>query len=296
MNIPPVSSLNLLDVTPDPSERAVSDRVTSEASQPDVLKAAQQLVQQSNTVPVSSDSASKQSKVIADPHFPNSGPLELTVTDVNGDGSGDAVIKDLNTGARAALLNSGNGAVDPVAVSLSAPNVGDLDRLSLSGKTTNRKFLAADLNGDGTRQFAVKSGNAYVSLGTSSDGTNITTSPVVDGLKEAEQRFQRLVAELGSIVPGLQLGQEGSSDKRGASSRTYVGFVQMNMGNVDPNPLRPFDLNTDNLGGFTMMDALGGTVSMFDPFGVGMRLYIEEDIPSPLSGVVGSDKDKTGGG
>jgi hypothetical protein len=273
MNVPPVSLLDIIDATADAADSIASDRLEAQASRPEVLQTAKRLVQDAGagTAPTTATlDVPRQDSAVA---TRSPSPVELTVRDVNGDGAGDAVVKDLATGARAALLSRGGGEIDAEAVSLSAPQTADLDRLSLSGTTSTRRFLAADFNGDGNRQFAVKTDQGYVSLGSANDGTNISDAQAGPGLAEAELRFGRLIGYVCAIVPGLELGQKASRD----GAPAYMGYVQMPNGNVDPNPLNAFTFNSDDIEKYTIMDASGAIVSAFDPLGVGIRLYAEED-------------------
>jgi hypothetical protein len=273
MNVPPVSLLGIIDATADPADSIASDRLEAQANRPEVLQAAKLLVRDAGagTAPktVALDLPRQDTAVAT--RSPS--PIEVTVRDVNGDGNRDAVVTDTDTGARAALLGSAGGEIDPEAVSLSAPQTADLDRLSLSGKTTPRQFLAADLNGDGNRQFAVKTEQGYVSLGSANDGNNITDAKADQGLAEAELRFGRFVGVICGIVPGLELGQKASRD----GTPSYTGYVQMPNSDFDPNPLNAFTFNSDDIEKYTIMDSTGAIVSAFDPLGVGIRLFSEED-------------------
>lgn len=213
-----------------------------------------------------------------------SSTVAVTVRDVNGDGRTDAVVRDEATGASATLLADHQGRLDSSAVSLNAPTAQDIDRLATTGAQTGRRFLAADLDGDGKRQLAVKSGNDWISLGELTD----TQSPAGDSpsadsaVEQAEDRFEWILGELSWLIPALawnegEPGEEGGgsgSDPSNPNAQPpMVGFVQMLSGNVDPNPLKAFDLNADNLGGLVMLDSMGGAVGAFDPFSVGMRVY-----------------------
>jgi hypothetical protein len=285
MYISPVSALGTIDLPVTPADRVASDRTKVQASRPEVLQAATQLVQQGGSEAASGTGTTVPVTQLGADSGDTRPSVELSARDINGDGAVDAVVKDRSSGARVALLSRGRGQVDPQAVSLSAPQARDLDLLSLTGKTAGRQFLAADLNADGNRQFAVKTDKGYVSLGSSGDGSNITDPATASGLKEAERRFGRLVGCIDGIVPGFVFGL-GASSSRPDGRGTAVGFVQMLTGNESSVPQTSFDENSGSLGslgGLQVMDSLGNSVSAFDPFGVGMRLFYESDDDAPAA-------------
>jgi hypothetical protein len=193
---------------------------------------------------------------------------EVSARDVNGDGRTDAVVRDPKSGASAVLLADAYGRLGGSAIALDSPTAQDLERLAVTGPETGRRFLAADLDGDGTRELAVKDGNQWLSLGQMKG----TAAPAVT---EAERRFEWTLGELSWIVPAFAwLDDDGPGGDPGTPNPSQMaGFVQMLNGNVDPNPLKALDLNQSNLGGLVMMDSLGGAIGAFDPFSIGMRLY-----------------------
>jgi hypothetical protein len=223
----------------------------------------------------------------------------VTARDVNGDGQTDAVVQDQQTGASATLLGDGKGRVDPLAIAIDNPSAQDVDRLAANDEKTGKQFLAVDLNGDGVRQLAVKSGASWISLGQISDGQ--LGKPGATGVSEAQRRYDLLLGELEWLVPAFawlddQSG-DGSGDAPGpgghaAPRSAPVGFVQMLNGLVNPDPLKASDMNADNLGGLVMMDSFGGAVGAFDPFSIGMRLFAgppssEAAAPTPIAPPVG---------
>jgi hypothetical protein len=223
--------------------------------------------------PVLSESA--KVSVVSDVSSGAQRSVDIQVRDVNGDGLKDAVVTDKADGSTSALLNRGQSGVDNDPVNLAAPTKSDLDKLAVQGKKTSGVFLAVDLNGEGKRQFAVKDGEDWRSLGQEGDFLSTGPDGAGDPIDDAEQRFERLVAEFEWVIPAFALGEQPEN-----GSGTPVGFVQMINGNVDPNPLRSFDLNEANLGGMVMSDSIGSSVGAFDPFGVGMMLYSDSS-PSP---------------
>jgi hypothetical protein len=280
----PLGGLPAIQLNYSPQKSASSSKLQLAVTQADILKIAQSVFDENgdearlNGVIVGSKSSGDKSDV-SKASISNGG-LALSLVDVQGDGVKDVVIKDSTTGASATLLKKGDH-LETSLVSLSAPEPSDLERLSLSGEKSGRHFLAVDLEGSGVRKFAVKEGDKFVSLGSSDDGKNITaggfdtapTKGLATGLQEAEARYQKLVGELGWIVPAFAVPPTNPSGFGSLPGRQYVGFVQMNFGNVDPNLLKSFDLNSDNLGGFTLMDSLGGAVGAFDPTSLGIAIY-----------------------
>jgi hypothetical protein len=205
----------------------------------------------------------------------------LQVWDVNGDGKKDAVIRDASSGGKSALINQGSNQaprLDGPAVRLSAPGADDLKRLSVQGARTGQTFVAADLEGSGRRQLAVRQGEGWGSLGADNDGGHPSSPDDVDPtpIDHAEKRFETLVAELAAIVPAFA----GTEPEQNTGTRRYAGFLQMRDTNISANPLMPFDANEENLGQMVIIDSFGSNVSAFNPFSVGINLYLEEDTSS----------------
>jgi hypothetical protein len=210
------------------------------------------------------------------------------VWDVNGDGAKDAVVRDNASGKSSTLLNRGNSETPQLAdeaVSLSESEDTDLDALSVADGSTDNDLLALDADGDGTRQYAVKAGDDWYSLGCTGDSVleanpgeaNKASSPATKDdappVAEAAQRYQRLVGELALIVPAAAWDKMMSAPSDG---RRSAGFLQMMDGTVDPSWLKSGDMNADNLGALTMMDSFGNMGGAFSPFGIGLELYFED--------------------
>jgi hypothetical protein len=205
----------------------------------------------------------------------------LQVWDVNGDGKKDAVIRDASSGGKSALINQGSNQaprLDGTAVRLSAPGGEDLKRLSVKGERTGQTFVAADLEGSGRRQLAVRQGEGWGSLGADNDGEHPSSSDGVDDtpIDHAEKRFETLVGELAWVVPAFA----GTEPGQNTGTRRYAGFLQMRDTSISANPLMAFDTNEENLGQTVIIDSLGSNVSAFNPFGLGVNLYLEEDTSS----------------
>jgi hypothetical protein len=288
-----------------PGEQANAKRAVTLAARGDVREVALQAVQSAGDLPAPVPEGGGDKplpEAVANVAASGDAPaVSVRVWDVNGDGTKDAVIRDESTGASSALLNRGDGVkpkLESSAVQLSAQTGADVDRLAVVGGKTGKTFLAADLQGTGQRQLAVKQGSDWLSLGGSTDavpakeaGDSASDTPI----QQAEQRYERIVGEFAAIVPANAWDQQQS---QAGGSRRYVGFMQMLNGSVDQNPMHAFDANADNLGQLTMMDSFGSQVGAFDPFGVGMNLYVEEGmqgaLDNPLAAASGKDSVKAG--
>lgn len=252
------------------------EQVKQIAKRADVTQVAQEAVTESESAP---DKAALVPPPVPEKRIAGDGQggaVTVVAQDVNGDGKQDAVVQNEATGARAVLLNDGEGRLQDQAISLNQPNHEDLDRLAVAGQRNDKPFLAADLNGNGKRQLAVKEGDTWLSLGTADDADRAHTGAPATAAEEAEDRYEYVLGELSWIVPAMAWsedfdpGSAGGSQGGGTPPR---GFVQMLSGNVEFSWLKGSDMNASDLGGMVMTDSLGSNVGAFDPFGVGMRIF-----------------------
>lgn len=182
---------------PTPQQRSDSQRLNAVANNADVRDAAADAVQaQTDNAPTAS--ANPNREPVASVHT-SQGDAAVMVWDVNGDGAKDAVLRDTASGATTALLNRGGDAAPQLtgpAISIDAPTAKDLDRLALNGPATDRRFLAADFDGDGTRQLAVqRSSGEWMSLGGSQD------APGVAPIDQAEAQFIEFITRMVELLP-----------------------------------------------------------------------------------------------
>lgn len=180
---------------PAPADRSNAQRLSAAAADPDVRSVAAEAVQAEAPAALPGEGSREPAAVVQT----GAGEATVHVWDVNGDGAKDAVLRDDSTGAASALLNRGGNdapAFSGPAVSISAPTGQDLNTLSVTGNDTGRSFLAADLDGSGLRQLAVKrSDGQWLSLGGSRD------QPGVVPVDQAEDRFDEIVSHMLRLLP-----------------------------------------------------------------------------------------------
>lgn len=191
------------------------------------------------------------------------GTATVQVWDVNGDGAKDAVVRDTTTGASTALINRGENdapVFDDQTVALTAPTMKDLDTLAVEGPRTGREFLAADTDGDGLRQIAVKRGaEDWISLGGRQDVAGQSPTAAIE---DAEARFERIMMELSELLYTFAWARSFS---RLLGQRMSVSVASPLYADYGQHALNGYDTDIRGLGLTLLSDPFLSVVAAFAP-------------------------------